>query len=65
MGSRDITCDIDAFASSLSALIGDIPESCGEACEKAVRQSIRKIHQYGSEFFVKYQFNTLSNGFLI
>jgi hypothetical protein len=25
-------------------------------------QSIRRMHQYGSEFFVKYQFNNLSNG---
>ena len=30
-----------------------------------IAQSIRKIHQYGNEFFVKYQFNILSNGFLI
>lgn len=40
--ARDITCDIDSFAASLDSLIGDIPASCGEGCEKAVRQSIRK-----------------------
>ena len=42
MASRDITCDIDAFASSLGALISDVPNSCSDACERAVRQSIRK-----------------------
>ena len=30
-----------------------------------IAQSIKKMHQYGSEFLVKYQFNILSNGFFI
>lgn len=42
MSSHDITCDIDSFATSLEALIGDIPDACGDGCQKAVRQSIRK-----------------------
>ena len=30
-----------------------------------MKQSINRMLQYGSEFFVKYQFNILSNGFFI
>ena len=30
-----------------------------------MKQSISRMLQYGSEFFVKYQFNILSNGFFI
>lgn len=42
MANRDITCDVDAFAASLEQLIGDIPQACGDATEKAVGQSVRK-----------------------
>lgn len=42
MASHDITCDIDAFATSLEALIGDIPEACDKETEKAVTKSVRK-----------------------
>lgn len=40
MASRNIYCDADAFAASMELLIGDIPAACGEACTKAVRQSV-------------------------
>lgn len=40
MASRDIYCDAEAFAASLESLVGDIPVRCGEACSKAVSQSV-------------------------
>ena len=42
MHDIDLECGIDNFASSLMGLIGDVPELCGEGCERAVRQSIRQ-----------------------
>ena len=42
MAARDLTVDIDAFDAGIEALIGDVPVECSDACEKAVRQSIRK-----------------------
>ena len=42
MASRNITCDVDAFAASLESLLGDIPGACGDACERAVQNSVRK-----------------------
>lgn len=42
MSRRDITCDIDAFASGIEALIGDVPEACGNALEKTVRNTARE-----------------------
>lgn len=41
MANREIACDLDSFAVSLDALVGDIPPACNEGSEKAVRQSIR------------------------
>ena len=42
MANRNITCGPDAFAVSIAALVGDIPEACGDGCAKAVSQSVRK-----------------------
>ena len=42
MTDRFAECGIDDFAASLASLIGDIPDACGDGCQKAVRQSIRK-----------------------
>ena len=42
MGSRNLICDLDGFASCVEELISDIPESCREASNKAVAQSIRR-----------------------
>ncbi|MBR3384148.1 MAG: hypothetical protein IKG69_02905 [Atopobiaceae bacterium] len=42
MTDRYAECGIDDFAASLASLIGDVPDACGDGCEKAVRQSIRK-----------------------
>lgn len=52
MTDRFRDCGIDDFATSLTALIGDIPDACGEGCEKAVRQSIRQTARKlrGGEF---------------
>lgn len=41
-GVHDITCDPSMFARSLEALLGNIPELCGEGLEKAVRRSTTK-----------------------
>jgi len=42
MSNRDIPCELDDFAVSLEQLLGDVPQSCNEGCEKAVRMSIRQ-----------------------
>ena len=42
MADRDLTCDLGTFAATLDQLVGDIPDSCNEGCQKAVRQSTRK-----------------------
>lgn len=39
---RHVTCDLDGFAAAIGELVGDIPESCREASNKAVAQSTRK-----------------------
>lgn len=52
MPSRDITCGLDSFAASIEKLLGDVPQACGDGCEKAVRQSIRRTAKKlrGGEF---------------
>ena len=42
MPSREMSCDLESFAVTLEALLGDIPDACGEGARKAVTQSIRK-----------------------
>ena len=50
---REITCDIEQFAAGIEALIGDIPESCRDALDKATTQSTRKgaktVQSYASK----------------
>lgn len=41
MGVRNVTCDLDGFAMALAELVGDIPDSCRDAANKAVTQSVR------------------------
>lgn len=41
-GVHEITCGPEMFESSLEALLGNIPELCGEGLEKAVRKSTTK-----------------------
>ncbi len=41
MAYRNITCEIEGFAAAIEELVGDIPESCREASNKAVAQSTR------------------------
>ena len=42
MSARNIVVPLDAFATGLESLIGDIPDSCRAAANKAVAQSTRK-----------------------
>lgn len=39
---RSLFRDIDAFASGLDELIGDIPDNCNDGLARAVTQSVRK-----------------------
>ena len=68
MSRRNITCGLDGFARSIEELIGDIPESCREASNKAVAQSTRKgvktvkaeaskggVHQWSGEYVNGFQ----------
>jgi len=42
MPNEHLECDLGTFAATIGQLIGDIPDKCGEGCEKAVRQSVRQ-----------------------
>lgn len=50
--AREVTVDIDHFASGIAELLGDIPEACGDALTKSVQQSVRKTAKglRGGEF---------------
>lgn len=37
----DVPCEIDRFAATIAQLVGDIPDSCADEMEKAVRKSAR------------------------
>ena len=49
---HSITRDIDAFASGIEELLGDIPkaaeEKVGQATEKATRQGVKTVKSYAS-----------------
>ncbi len=50
---HSITCDIDAFASGIEALIGDIPEACqekvGKATEQATRAGVKTVKSHAAK----------------
>ena len=51
------------FSSTIEALLNI--QYVTSPLKMIMKQSIIRMLQYGNEFFVKYQFNILSNGFFI
>ena len=51
--ARNVTCDLDSFAKGIEQLVGDIPEACRDALDKATTQATRKgaktVQQHASK----------------